>query len=141
MIAHNGFISIHFSSRRVTESTVEGKIKSDWFKANVCVRIFLSYSRYKVVVKVLKLESLSDSGHQKERISDCISNKRFVYQFVCYDIRISSESLGYFLPILNKLFMKVASSIIEFIENISHIITHVVFCPFGMITFIPIWLS
>ena len=91
----------------MTESTVESKVKGDWFEADVCVRIFLSYPCHHIVIEMLKFESLGHGWSQKERVSDWISDKRLIYKFVCNHIGISSESFSYFPPELDKLLMQI----------------------------------
>ena len=64
MIAQNGLISIHISSRGVSKTASKGEIEGDWFETNVGIRVFLANRLNNIVIELLKLDSLSNSWQE-----------------------------------------------------------------------------
>ena len=71
------------------EASPKSKIKGNGLKADICLIVYFPNAWNHAIVKLLKLESLSYWGQQKERIPDSIPDKRLVNQFIGNDVRIS----------------------------------------------------
>jgi hypothetical protein len=141
VVAENGFVAVHVASWGMAEAAVEGEVEGYGLEADVCVIVLLSDSSNYIIVKLLELDSLSQAGKQKSRVSDRITNKRLIDKLISNDIRVTLESLSKFLPILHKLFVEMGSGVVQMIEDIPNIVAEVVIPPIGLVAFVPIRLS
>lgn len=120
------------------EATPESKIESDGFETNISVRVFLTDSSHHTIVELLEFETFGQAWNEKEGVSDGITHEGLIDEFVGYHVRVSSEGLSYFLPVLYKFAMQIASRVIKVIEHFSNVIAEVVLTPLVVVTLIPI---
>ena len=90
MVAEDGFVFILVASGSMCEPAIEGKVEGNGFEADVGVWVYLSNAGDYVVIELLELESFSYCGKEEQGVSDCISDERFVDEFVGDDVRAVS---------------------------------------------------
>jgi len=118
----------------MSKTRIKGKIKSNWLKANICIVIDLSNSFHHTIIKLLKFNSLCNWWNQKKWISNCIPNKWFIDEFISNDIRITLEVWSYFTPVCNEFMMYIMICVVKMVENLSNIVTCIIFGPVNTIT-------
>lgn len=141
MVAEDGFVSVEVASWSMGESAVEREVESYGLETNVCVIVLLPDSGDHIIIELLEFDPFCQTGQQKRRISDGVAHKRFIDEFIGYDIRVALESSSNFLPILHKLFVKMSPGIVEMVEDVSDIVAKVVFSPVCLIALVPIGFS
>ena len=139
MVAKNWVIFLNISTWRMRKAWWDFIIKSDRFEAYWSIWINLSYFGWQSVIKGLEVYPFTHGRNQNERISDHISWKRFIDQFISNNIFISSKFGCYFNPEISKFLVKFVAWMVQVVECFTHIITKIILTPFCLVAIIPTW--